>query len=81
MQVRVLSGVPTIAVIAQLAERLICNQDVRGSIPRGGTNNAASDYPYAKHPFVGQLMSSEPAPLQEITVDIPIESVYIDCIW
>jgi hypothetical protein len=26
-------------------------------------------------------MSSEPAPLQEITVDIPIESVYIDCIW
>ncbi len=38
MQVRVLSGVPIIAAIAQLAERLICNQDVRGSIPRGGTN-------------------------------------------
>ena len=26
-----------IAVIAQLVERLICNQDVRGSSPRGGT--------------------------------------------
>lgn len=25
------------AVIAQLVERLICNQDVRGSSPRGGT--------------------------------------------
>ena len=29
---------PNNAAIAQLAERLICNQDVRGSIPRGGTN-------------------------------------------
>ena len=26
-----------LAVIAQLVERLICNQDVRGSSPRGGT--------------------------------------------
>ncbi len=53
MQVRILLEAPMIAAIAQLAERLICNQDVRGSIPRGGTN---------------------------ITVDITIESVYIDYI-
>ena len=26
-----------LAAIAQMVERLICNQDVRGSIPRGGT--------------------------------------------
>ena len=37
MQVQVLSEAPKFAAIAQLAERLICNQDVRGSIPRGGT--------------------------------------------
>lgn len=29
----------TNAAIAQLVERLPCKQDVRGSIPRGGTNS------------------------------------------
>ena len=37
-RVRFPSPAPNNAAIAQLAERLICNQDVRGSIPRGGTN-------------------------------------------
>lgn len=31
------SSPPDYAVIAQMVERLICNQDVRGSNPRGGT--------------------------------------------
>ncbi len=34
---------PNNAAIAQMVERLICNQDARGSIPRGGTNELESD--------------------------------------
>lgn len=45
-QVRALLSHPEIhghAVIAQLVERLLCNQDAAGSIPAGGTRFSAMD--------------------------------------